>query len=68
MGIRWEGSGVEVGKYIKKMLLLVGMETVTISKKEYGTLKKQAKIDVDLLQQLMSSFADIKAGRVRRVR
>ncbi|MEK6939671.1 MAG: hypothetical protein AABX31_02995 [Nanoarchaeota archaeon] len=50
------------------MLLLVGMETVTISKKEYGTLKKQAKIDVDLLQQLMSSFADIKAGRVRRVR
>lgn len=44
------------------------METVTISKKEYETLKMQAKIDMDLLQQFMSSLSDIKAGRVRRVR
>jgi len=44
------------------------METVTIPKKEYEILKKQAKIDVDLLQQFMGSLADIKAGRVRRVK
>ena len=44
------------------------LETVTIPKKEYQQLKQQAKIDVDLLQQLMSSFKDIKEGRVRRVR
>lgn len=44
------------------------METVTIPKKEYETLKRQAKVDMDFLRQLMSSFADIKAGRVRRVR
>ncbi len=44
------------------------METVTIPKKEYETLKRQAKVDIDLLRQFMSSLADIKAGRVRRVR
>ncbi len=44
------------------------METVTIPKREYETLKKQAKIDMDLLRQFMSSLADIKAGRVKRVR
>lgn len=43
-------------------------ETVTIPKTEYETLKKQAMIDMDLLRQFMSSLADIKAGRVRRVR
>ncbi len=42
-------------------------QTVTIRKKEYETLKKQAKIDVDLLKQLMESFKDIKEGRIRRV-
>ena len=44
------------------------METVTIPKKEYETLKKLAKIDLELLQELMSSFSDIKEGRVRKVR
>lgn len=44
------------------------METVTIPKKEYETLKKEANIDLDFLRQLISSLADIKAGRVRRVR
>ncbi len=44
------------------------METVTIPKEEYNLLKKQAKVDMDILQQLMSSFQDIRAGRVRRVR
>lgn len=44
------------------------METVTIPKEEYDLLRKQAKIDVDILQQLMRSFQDIREGRVRRVR
>lgn len=44
------------------------METITIPKQEYESLKKQAKIDMDFLRQLMSSLADIKAGRVRQVR
>lgn len=41
---------------------------VMVPKKEYEELKRQAEIDMDLLQQLMSSFKDIKEGRVRRVR
>ena len=44
------------------------METITITKKEYNTLKKQAKIDLDILYQLMSSLKDIKEGKVRQVR
>ncbi len=43
-------------------------EMVMVPKKEYEELKRQAEIDMDLLQQLMSSFKDIKEGRVRRVR
>jgi len=41
---------------------------VTIPKKEYENLKKQAMIDMDLLEQLIQSFSDIKAGRVIRVK
>lgn len=44
------------------------METVTIPKKEYENLKKQAGIDMEFLKELMSSFKDIKEGRVRRVK
>ncbi len=44
------------------------METVTIPKKKYEELKKQAEIDMDFLHQLMSSFKDIKEGRVKRVK
>jgi len=44
------------------------METVTIPKEEYELLKKKAKVDVSILQQLMSSFQDIKEGRVRKVK
>lgn len=43
-------------------------QTVTISKKEYETLKKESKIDLDLLKQFMDSLSDIKAGRVRKVK
>ena len=44
------------------------METVTIPKEEYERLKLQADIDIELLEQLMDSFKDVNAGRVRRVK
>ena len=43
-------------------------ETVTISRKEYERLKKQIKIDPELLEQLRSSFKDIREGKVKRTR
>jgi PHD/YefM family antitoxin component YafN of YafNO toxin-antitoxin module len=43
-------------------------DMVTIPKKEYEKLKTQANIDIELLEQLMESFKDIKAGRIRRVK
>jgi len=46
-------------------------EIVKISREEYERLKIQASlanIDVELLEQLLSSIKDIKEGRVRRVR
>ena len=43
-------------------------ELITIPIQEYEKLQKQAKIDMDILNQLMSSFKDIKEGRVRRVK
>jgi len=43
-------------------------DTVTISKEEYERLKMQANIDLELLKQLIASFKDIKAGRVKRVK
>ena len=43
-------------------------EMITIPKKVYENLQKQANIDMDLLYQLMSSFKDIKEGRVRKVK
>ena len=36
--------------------------------KEYEKLKMQANIDVELLEQLIESFKDIKEGRIIRVR
>jgi len=43
-------------------------ETVTIPRKEYEDLRRQAEIDLDIVKQLISSFRDIKEGRVRRVK
>ena len=42
-------------------------ETVTIPKEEYLRLKKYEEVDQELLNQLISSLEDIKAGRLRRV-
>ena len=43
-------------------------QTVTISKQEYENLKKQSRIDLDVLKQFMDSLSDIKSGRVRKVK
>lgn len=38
---------------------------VCIPKEEYERLRFQSNVDVDLMKQLVSSFKDIKEGRVR---
>ena len=44
------------------------METVTIPKKEYDSLKKKAKVNSSILEDLALSLKDIKKNRVRRVK
>ena len=44
------------------------MGTVTISEEEYHRLKQLEKVDFDLVKQFDESLADLKAGRVRRVK
>ena len=53
---------------LPKVNYIIMQNTVTISKAEYALLKKQSKIDVELLEQFLESFMDIKEGRVRRVK
>ncbi|MEK6761026.1 MAG: hypothetical protein AABX93_03840 [Nanoarchaeota archaeon] len=43
-------------------------EMISIPKKEYEKLKLQANVDIELLEQLMESFKDVKEGRVERVK
>ena len=43
-------------------------EMITIPKREYEKLKLQANVDIELLEQLMESFKDIKEGRIERVK
>ena len=42
-------------------------DTITISREEYKRLKKLEKVDYDLINQLVESLEDAKAGRIRRV-
>ena len=42
-------------------------ETVIIPKKEYTKLKQEAELNTDLIEQLISSLEDVKAGRLKRV-
>ncbi len=46
----------------------MAQEMVSIPKKEYELLKTQANVDLEFIKDLMEGFADIKAGRVTRVR
>ena len=41
------------------------METVTIPKAEYERLKKEAEIDMELVDKIKRSLEDIKHGRVQ---
>ena len=40
------------------------LKKVTISREEYEMLKKNSKVNVDLVNQVKRSFEDIKHGRV----
>ena len=40
-------------------------EMISISKEEYGRLKKKAELADDTLLQLKMSFEDLKKGRVK---
>jgi len=44
------------------------MEMVTVPKKEYEELKKKAKIEEGLLQELVEGLKDVKSGNVKRVK
>ena len=41
------------------------METITIPKAEYERLKREAKVDTDLVTKIKRSLEDIKHGRVK---
>ena len=41
-------------------------ETITISKKEYEKLKKRAKVNEELLKQIVRGLEDVKAGRIKK--
>lgn len=53
---------------LSKMNYYIMQETITISKNKYNKLKRQAKIDVEFLKELIGSLSDIKTGKVRQVR
>ena len=41
------------------------MESVTIPKEEYERLKKEAEVDMELVNKIKRSLEDIKYGRVK---
>lgn len=41
------------------------METITIQKKEYERLKREAEVDMDLVNKIKRSLEDIKHGRIK---
>ena len=51
--------------YVNNVVLSIRMETVTISKEEYESLKKKAIVDEDLLLSLVRGLEDIRAGRIK---
>ena len=54
-------------KYIKTWRIIDSMETVTIQKKEYAKLKKQAQeseVDWEMVAKFQRAFEDIKHGRI----
>ena len=41
------------------------METVTISKEKYEQLKREAEVDMELVNKIKRGLEDIKHGRVK---
>ena len=41
------------------------METITMPKQEYETLKEKAEVSEDLLIKLVKGLEDIRAGRIK---
>ena len=41
------------------------METITIPKEEYERLKREAEVDIELVNKIKRSLEDIKHGRVK---
>ena len=46
-------------------LIRNAMETLTITKEKYLTLKSKAELNEDLLAKLIHGLEDIKAGRIK---
>ena len=54
-------------KYIKTWCIIDSMETVTIQKKEYAKLKKQAQeseVDWEMVAKFTRAMEDVKHGRI----
>jgi len=41
------------------------MKTITIPKQEYEKLKREAKIDMELVEKIKRGLEDIRAGRIK---
>ena len=41
------------------------METITILKEEYERLRREAEVDMELVNKIKRSLEDIKHGRVK---
>ncbi len=41
------------------------MDTITITKEEYESLKRKAELDESLLMKLVRGLEDIKEGRIK---
>lgn len=41
------------------------METITIAREEYNSLRKKAELDETLLIKLVRGLEDIRAGRIK---
>ena len=52
-------------KYITGEGIFSYMETVTIAREEYETLKQKAALDENMLLSLIQGLEDIKAGRIK---
>lgn len=53
--------------FIYLFFVIYSMNTITIPKREYEKLKKDAELNSDLIRQFASSLNDLKKGKIKRV-